>query len=214
MNCVAVTYPEPLAIENVHDDLKRETAFYKQALYAATIAREMILKAKKPFSRPEGFFCEMIKSENHMQKIQKRKDEQTDARKRSEDAKKQRALKKFGKQVQIEKLQERQKEKTKELKKVDNLRKKHKIDNQEFDEDDFDIEIDAGEDEEKGKRGPSGTKKKREYKNSRYGYGGKKRHVKSNTKDSTDDMSSYRISKKPNKKPLRPGKSRRQKMRK
>jgi rRNA-processing protein EBP2 len=46
--------------------------------------------------------------------------------KASEDAKRQRDLKKFGKKVQIEKLQERQKKKSEEMEKIKMLKRSEK----------------------------------------------------------------------------------------
>lgn len=47
--------------------------------------------------------------------------------KASEDAKRQRDLKKFGKKVQIEKLQERQKKKTEDMEKIKMLKRSKEI---------------------------------------------------------------------------------------
>ena len=48
---------------DVHDDLKRELAFYNMALEAANIARKKCLEANVPFTRPEDFFAEMLKTD-------------------------------------------------------------------------------------------------------------------------------------------------------
>lgn len=47
----------------VHDDLKRELAFYNLALEAAGQARRQCKAADVPFTRPEDFFVEMIKTD-------------------------------------------------------------------------------------------------------------------------------------------------------
>jgi rRNA-processing protein EBP2 len=49
--------------------------------------------------------------------------DETAAVKASEDAKRQRELKKFGKKVQVEKLQERQKKKTEDMEKIKMLKR-------------------------------------------------------------------------------------------
>lgn len=49
--------------------------------------------------------------------------DETAAVKASEDAKRQRELKKFGKKVQVEKIQERQKKKTEEMDKIKMLKR-------------------------------------------------------------------------------------------
>ena len=48
---------------DIHDDLKREVAFYDSALEAVNIARSRCKKAGIPFSRPEDFFAEMVKTD-------------------------------------------------------------------------------------------------------------------------------------------------------
>lgn len=48
---------------DIHDDLKREVAFYDLALEAALEARKKCEEAKIPFSRPEDFFAEMVKTD-------------------------------------------------------------------------------------------------------------------------------------------------------
>jgi len=48
---------------DIHDDLKREVAFYNCALEAIHEARSRCKKVDIPFSRPEDFFAEMIKTD-------------------------------------------------------------------------------------------------------------------------------------------------------
>ncbi len=47
----------------VHDDLKREVAFYNVALQSVYAARTECGKLNIPFSRPEDFFAEMVKND-------------------------------------------------------------------------------------------------------------------------------------------------------
>jgi len=53
---------EGLPIE-VHDDLKREVAFYNLALEAVHAARQQCETLGMPFTRPEDFFAEMVKTD-------------------------------------------------------------------------------------------------------------------------------------------------------
>jgi rRNA-processing protein EBP2 len=76
-----------------------------------------------PFSRPGDFFAEMVKSDEHMGKIKEKLFEEAAAKKAAAEARRQRDLKKFGKQVQIAKLQQRQKEKKETLEKINSLKK-------------------------------------------------------------------------------------------
>ena len=48
---------------DVHDDLKREVAFYNLALEAVRTAKVKCRDANIPFSRPDDFFAEMIKTD-------------------------------------------------------------------------------------------------------------------------------------------------------
>jgi rRNA-processing protein EBP2 len=48
---------------HVHDDLKREVAFYNLALEAVHVARKQSENLNVPFSRPEDFFAEMVKTD-------------------------------------------------------------------------------------------------------------------------------------------------------
>lgn len=122
-------------IPDVNDDLKRELAFYEQALEAANIAREKILKSGTPFSRPPDYFAEMVKTDLHMEKIRQKLLDEERGIMESEKAKKQRDLKKFGKKVQVEKLVERQKTKKDALEKVKGMRRKGIAPDEDFDVD-------------------------------------------------------------------------------
>lgn len=81
---------------------------YKQALHSADAARALAVKHKLPFTRPSDYFAEMVKSDSHMERIRQRLLNEQAGIKKSEDKRKEREGKKFGKQVQIEKLKERE----------------------------------------------------------------------------------------------------------
>ena len=118
-----ITTVEPVAIADVNDDLSRELAFYKQCLDAANQGRTLLKKEDVSFSRPNDYFAEMVKSDEHMGKIKQRMTDEAANKKAAADARKQRDLKKFGKQVQIAKLQERDKAKRDTLNKIDILKR-------------------------------------------------------------------------------------------
>ena len=119
----SITTPEPVAIRDVNDDLTRELAFYKQSLDAANEARTRLRKEGIPFSRPTDYFAEMVKSDEHMGKIKSKIMDEAANKKAAADARKQRDLKKFGKQVQMSKLQERNKVKRETLDKINLLKR-------------------------------------------------------------------------------------------
>lgn len=51
---------------DIHDDLKREVAFYNTALEAVNEARPKLEEANIPFTRPDDFFAEMVKTDGKM----------------------------------------------------------------------------------------------------------------------------------------------------
>ncbi len=119
----SLTTEAPVIIQDVGDDLTRELEFYKQSLDAVKKARELLKKEKQSFSRPTDYFAEMVKADEHMARIKEKLIEAAASKKASAEARKQRDLKKFGKQVQNQKLQERQKEKTALLENVKVLKR-------------------------------------------------------------------------------------------
>jgi len=81
--------------------------------------------------RPEDYFAQMAKTDDHMQKIREKLLSKEQVNERTEKVKKLRELKKYGKKVQVEVQQKRMKEK-KQL--MDNVKKfrKGKTDNLDF----------------------------------------------------------------------------------
>ncbi|KAL1999402.1 hypothetical protein VTN02DRAFT_4568 [Thermoascus thermophilus] len=69
----------------------------------------------------------MVKSDEHMGRIKKKLYDEAAAKKAAAEARRQRDLKKFGKQVQIAKLQQRQKEKRETLEKINALKRSASI---------------------------------------------------------------------------------------
>jgi rRNA-processing protein EBP2 len=82
---------------------------YKQALASALSAHDLASTHGLPFTRPSDYFAEMVKSDAHMERIRQRLLDERVGMKRSEEKRKEREGKKFGKQVQLEKLKEREK---------------------------------------------------------------------------------------------------------
>ncbi|PVH99468.1 Ebp2-domain-containing protein [Periconia macrospinosa] len=215
---MSVTTDEPVEIEDVEDDLNRELAFYKQALSTVKDARTLLKKEGAPFSRPADYFAEMVKSDEHMGKIKQKLIDDAAGKKAAAEARKQRDLKKFGKQVQVAKLQERAKEKKDTMEKINILKRKRSgADVTNTNEEDlFDVELDNTETSGDRRRGGSDGKNfKRSKKNEKYGFGGKKRHAKSNDAMSSADGRDFSHKKMKGKTGAaqRPGKARRMKSR-
>ncbi|KAF2762725.1 eukaryotic rRNA processing, partial [Pseudovirgaria hyperparasitica] len=194
-----ITSSEPIEIADIDDDLGRELAFYKQSLEAAKKGQELLRKEGVPFTRPNDYFAEMVKSDEHMGKIKQKLIDEAASKKAATEARKQRDLKKFGKQVQVAKQQERDKAKRDTLEKINILKRKRAnapIAN-ETEQDLFDVGVEEddapvkrakttsrGDDKSKGKF-------KRAQKDQKYGFGGKKRFAKSNDAQSSADASSF-----------------------
>lgn len=120
---MSTTTTESVQVADVDDDLNRELAFYKQSLDAVNEARLKLKKEGVPFSRPVDYFAEMVKTDEHMGKIKQKLVDEAAGKKAASEARKQRDLKKFGKQVQIAKQQERAKEKKDTMEKINVLKR-------------------------------------------------------------------------------------------
>lgn len=197
----------PVVVPDVNDDLSREIEFYKQGLAHATRARDLIYEEGAAWERPSDYFAEMVKTDDHMERIRKELVQEATAKKASADAKKQRDLKKFGKQVQINKTLERAKEKKQTVDKIKALKRKRGATELEGKED-FDVALDeavAAPDSKRtrgnsstprGGRGSTGgrgssSRGGRDARDQKFGFGGKKRFAKSNTAESTYDMAGF-----------------------
>ncbi|CAF9904282.1 MAG: rRNA-processing protein and EBNA1-binding protein ebp2 [Heterodermia speciosa] len=213
----------PVAIADVNDDLTRELAFYKQCLDSANEARILLKKEGVQFSRPNDYFAEMVKSDEHMGKIKQKITDEATNKKAAAEARKQRDLKKFGKQVQVARLQERDRQKKDMLGKIDILKRKRKnADVSAPNEEDL-VEValeDASKAEKADRSARNGSKRgdrgrgppsKRQKKDERYGFGGKKRFAKSGDAASSGDLRGFSATKMKgqNKGSQRLGKSRR-----
>ncbi|RCK55020.1 rRNA-processing protein EBP2 [Candida viswanathii] len=195
-------------IKDIYDDTERELAFYKQGLDAVKQARTTLLKLKVPFSRPMDYFAEMVKSDEHMDKLKNKLLTEAANKKASEDAKKQRQLKKFGKQVQNATLQERAKQKRETLEKINSLKKKRGA-NEISNDDDFQIALEEATKENNRDNKRRKPNSKRLAKDAKYGFGGKKRGNRENDAQSSADISGFSTRKMKGKSSSRPGKSKR-----
>lgn len=202
------------------DDFKREMKFYKQAEMAVSQALPQLKKLGIPIARPADYFAEMVKTDDHMQKVRQKLLSKELSMEKSEKAKKLRAMKKFGKKVQQEVIQKRQQEKKQMLESVKKFRKGQKA-KPEFLQDDGDDEFNVSTERGTKRHGQdkaTGKSFKRQRKDVKYGFGGKKRTMKRNTADSTADMRSFssvkngKGSRTNQQKNKRVGKSRRQNM--
>lgn len=210
---------DPKAVDP-EDDFKREMSFYRQAQAAVLRVLPRLHQLKIPTKRPTDYFAEMAKTDQQMQKIRLKLQAKQTAMERSEKAKQLRALRKYGKKVQTEVLQKRQREKAHMMTTIKKYQKGFS-DKLDFLEGDQKPVARTPKEGAKGQQPKKGPNAKRRYKNQKFGFGGKKKGSKWNTRESHDDVSSFRAKKahgkglkRPGKKGSnkRPGKRRREKM--
>lgn len=203
---------------NAENDFEREMFFYRQAQATVLQALPLLNKHGIATKRPNDYFAEMAKSDQQMQKIRKKLIAKQAIIERSEKVKQLREQRKFGKKVQIEVMQKRQKEKKAMMTAVKKYQK-GMTDKLDFLEGDKKAGKDSqGSKKAMPKRGPNA---KRKFKDQKFGFGGKKSGTKWNTKESYNDVSGFRAKVAHNKGPKggkkgnknkRPGKSVRRKM--
>ncbi|XP_023141796.2 probable rRNA-processing protein EBP2 [Amphiprion ocellaris] len=204
---------------NADDDFQREMFFYRQAQATVLEALPLLNKHGIATKRPDDYFAEMAKSDQQMQKIRKKLISKQMSLEKSEKAKKLREQRKFGKKVQVEVIQKRQKEKKAMMSAVKKYQK-GMTDKLDFLDGDQKTGKDSSDGSKKAmnKKGPNA---KRKYKDKKFGFGGKKSGKKWNTKESFNDVSGFRAKVahakggkkgKGGKQNKRPGKSVRKKM--
>jgi len=163
----------------VHNDFKREMMFYRQAQAAVLEGIPRLHSMNIKTKRPEDYFAQMAKTDDHMNKIRAKLLSKEQGQQRAEKISKLRELKKYGKKVQIEVQQKRAKEKKEMLDEMKKIRK-GQGGNMDF--------LENGSE----KRGNKSSVAKRNAKDKKFGFGGKKRNVKRNDKKSTDDVSGFK----------------------
>ncbi|CAK5267568.1 unnamed protein product [Mycena citricolor] len=194
---LVVSHPKTIEVD-VDDDLKRELAFYQQALDSVATARILASKHSLEWTRPADYFAEMVKSDSHMERIRRRLLDERAGIQKSEQARREREGKKFGKAVQVEKLKERERGRKEMEERVKGLKRKRgdMLDRPSGDDDGFDVAVEDAIADRPAKRGrsgagPSDKNKKgigRDARNKKFGFGGGGKHSKSNTRASTDSF--------------------------
>ncbi|RLN47085.1 hypothetical protein BBJ29_002501 [Phytophthora kernoviae] len=188
-----------LELESVHDDLKREVAFYNNTLAAVRIAKARLAKEGVAYKRPDDYFAEMLKSDTHMAKVKDKLIYEQKKITAVEERKKSQAHRRVAKEIQAEKVKERNQQKKDTLEAVKQWKKRKGNDKRSGLNDDDNDQLDSimsgkrkhgGNDRDDPKKKPR-VNHKRESKDAKFGFGGKHRHAKSNTKDSTNDMSRF-----------------------
>eukprot|EP00038_Savillea_parva_P018805 m.25519 g.25519 ORF g.25519 m.25519 type:complete len:301 (-) comp4244_c0_seq1:652-1554(-) len=170
------------------DDFARENAFYDHSLAAVHAGCKLLKDNAIPIRRPDDYYAEMLKTDEHMARVKERLIIENKKITASEQARKQRENKKFGKKIQQEVLAKRQKAKKEAIAGVNKLRKglKQKMANSSAD---FGVEaVDAAEARGGGASPRGGRNKKREAKDAKFGFGGKGNNKRSKRNDSSSFM--------------------------
>jgi rRNA-processing protein EBP2 len=172
-------------------------------------AVDILYEKNIPFRRPGDYFAEMLKSDSQMQRIKGQLLVDKEKIEESEEKRRQRDMKKFGKQVQRERVQQKEKKKKEELDAIKKWRKERERGQGSSELPiDFDDETGGKKKERSSSKTPNFNKKrkaddeganpkkkknltKREFKDEKYGFGGKKRGAKRNDSKSASDFSEF-----------------------
>ena len=107
---MTITNDKPLEVPEaltVHDDIKREIAFYNLTRENVKKGMEILVQAKIPISRPDDFFAEMLKTDEHMAKVKSRLLQQQNKIKTFEEKQSRMENKRFHKAIKAYKQTER-----------------------------------------------------------------------------------------------------------
>ena len=175
---MAITGTNAERVVDVNDDLTRETFFYERALESANECVRRLKDLGVPARRPDDYYAEMVKSDEHMKRVRSEllfEQQQLEIR---EERRKARESKKYGKQVQAEKIKQRTLDKKSQIKSLDKWRKQRQKSG-------F---ADDGKAPFEGAGGDA--KRKREDRDSKYGFGGRKKvRVRCSRRNARDDVS-------------------------
>ncbi|CAI5442204.1 unnamed protein product [Caenorhabditis angaria] len=198
-----VTPHQQLDKKSENDDFKRELSFYKQAEKAVQMAYPRLLNLNIKVLRPGDYYAEMAKSDSHMQKIRKRLLGIQEMKERQEAFRRIREEKKFAVKVQKEAIAAKNSEKKKlaeavkkhkkgmkqQLEDMLNNVKRHGLDQ---DDDEGGRSNGGGKFGRGGSRGGGSIRNagdlKKKMKSDKFGYGGRKKGMKRNNKESFNDL--------------------------
>ncbi|VDN01956.1 unnamed protein product [Thelazia callipaeda] len=180
----------------INDDFEREILFYKQAEGAVKMAIPRLRKLGVKIFRPPDYYAEMVKSDNHMQKVRQRMAELEEDKKKQEAIRRIREEKKFAAKVQKEVMDRKQSEKKILLEAVKEHRKgmKSQLDfmlknakrlQETEEEEDF---VSTGKKSEENRRGRKTKKFSRISRDKKFSFGGQKKRSKKNDKNSFEEF--------------------------
>jgi rRNA-processing protein EBP2 len=169
-------------VADVHDDLKREVAFYDFALAAVNEARQKFKNEKVPFSRPDDFYAEMVKTDEHMAKVKDRLIFESKKIEAFEKRKTNKEYKLRAKEARANKLMAKAKAKKDHMKAVSDWAKNAAANR---------VAGRVGEDDDDYLNKMQQPNRKRMAADRKYGHGGKRMRYKQNDKATLNDMGSF-----------------------
>ncbi|KAJ0180117.1 hypothetical protein K1T71_004708 [Dendrolimus kikuchii] len=170
----------------VLNEFKRENLIHRQAQAAVIEGIKKLKELGIPTRRPDDYFAEMAKSDEHMQKVRKNLMTKQAAQARTEKVRQLRDQKKIAKRVQIDTKLKQTAEKKQMLEQLKRVRKGKSADLSFLDDE-------KGQ-KNKGKGPQNKINKRRAMKDKKFGFGGKKKGSKLNTRDSTSNMDGFNSS--------------------
>lgn len=191
---LSLTSGRPLEMDGVSagDDLQRELGFYSQALAAVSEGYRRFEAIKVKYARPADYFAEMVKSDEHMQRIKSRVLGDKRRVAEAEQRRVQREMKRFGKQVQVQREQAKVAEKKASVEELNRWRKSRRGNTSGGDDKEAALPPSMRSGGRGGARGGRrGGMSRTELKAKKYGFGGKKE--KRNTRDSASSMGGFRV---------------------
>jgi rRNA-processing protein EBP2 len=183
-----------VAVADEHDDLQREMTFFNQSLLAVASARAQLKEAGVAYRRPLDYFAESIKSDIHMGKVKERLIHEQKKIEAYEMRRQRETNRKYNKQLQLQKKQERGQSSKEEINAVAALRKEGrgqgKLGGKEDEEGKAKLEKILGRGV--GDRGRAEKSQKRKNMDKKYGSGVKERmKAKVSDKKSLNDFKGY-----------------------
>ncbi|EFO24968.2 hypothetical protein LOAG_03513 [Loa loa] len=174
----------------LNDDFEREIIFYKQAEKAVQIAVLRLREMNVRIFRPTDYYAEMVKSDQHMQKIRQRMAEVEESKQKLEAIRRIREEKKFAAKVQKKVMERKQNEKKILAEAVKKHRKgvKSHLDailNNANTTRDTGVEAKRSE---KGRMRGKSKKFRRLARDKKFGFGGQKKRSKKNDKNSFEEI--------------------------
>jgi rRNA-processing protein EBP2 len=188
---LSVVSSAPLVIEDIDEDLRRESIFYQHALRDTKAAITMLDSIGQPYKRPADYFAEMVKSDTHMSKVKAKLLNEKKRMDAVSEKKKLREQRKFAKQVQVQTLQDRQRQKRQNMQALEKLRKMQKKGEIRVERSNIDQLLKGDFSQDKARefnrandKDAAAQRAKRKRKDTKFGFGGSKRYAKRNDKKS------------------------------